>query len=457
MLARGLSFSVFLAVGGLIGAVVAAWPGALVGVVLMALIAFYLDALRLLRLRGWLIKLSSLERADDTQVEVLPEPPAGAGLLGEMADRVHRLLRWRLRAQRESRLRLQEMFAAIQASPDGVILLDAQGRIEWCNQTAAGHLGLDAARDVRQHVAHLIRDPVFNAYAAAADFSAPVTIAGRQSTPSRPVRLSLQVHPYGQGQRLLLSRDVTLIEQAEAMRRDFVANVSHELRTPLTVLSGFVETLQTLELPPQDVRRYLDLMATQSERMQTLVSDLLTLSRLEGSPLPSVQDRVGVDTLLAQCEIDAGALLPNMGRVDHVVEFAQDAPAQLAGVATELQSALSNLVSNAIRYTPAEGRVAVSWKLLPDGSGEFAVQDNGPGIAAEHLPRLTERFYRVDRSRSRDSGGTGLGLAIVKHVVQRHGAVLHIESEPGRGSRFSIVFPASRVHRLDAPQDLKAA
>jgi two-component system phosphate regulon sensor histidine kinase PhoR len=191
--------------------------------------------------------------------------------------------------------------------------------------------------------------------------------------------------------------------------------------------------------------------------MQTLVNDLLTLSRLEGSPLPSLDDRVGVDTLLAQCEIDAGALLPNMGRMDHVVEFVQEAPAQLAGVATELQSALSNLVSNAIRYTPAEGRVAVSWKLLPDGSGEFSVQDNGPGIAAEHLPRLTERFYRVDRSRSRDSGGTGLGLAIVKHVVQRHGAVLHIESEPGRGSRFSIVFPASRVHRLDAPQDLKAA
>jgi two-component system phosphate regulon sensor histidine kinase PhoR len=310
---------------------------------------------------------------------------------------------------------------------------------------------------VRQHVAHLIRDPVFNAYVAAADFSAPVTISGRESTPSRPVRLSLQVHPYGQGQRLLLSRDVTLIEQAEAMRRDFVANVSHELRTPLTVLSGFVETLQTLELPPQDVRRYLGLMATQSDRMQTLVNDLLTLSRLEGSPLPSLDDRVGVDTLLAQCEIDAGALLPNMGRMDHVVEFVQEAPAQLAGVATELQSALSNLVSNAIRYTPAEGRVAVSWKLLPDGSGEFSVQDNGPGIAAEHLPRLTERFYRVDRSRSRDSGGTGLGLAIVKHVVQRHGAVLHIESEPGRGSRFSIVFPASRVHRLDAPQDLKAA
>ena len=454
MLARSLSFAVFLGVGGLIGAIVAAWPGALVGVVLMALLAFYFDALRLWRLQNWLAKLSSLERAEEGQI--LPEPPAG-GVLGEIADRMHRLLRWRLRAQRESQMRLQEMLAAIQASPNGVILLDAEGRIEWCNQTAAGHLGLDAARDVRQHAAHLIRDPLFNAYVAAADFSAPVTIAGRESTPSRPVRLSLQMHPYGEGQRLLLSRDVTLIEQAEAMRRDFVANVSHELRTPLTVLSGFVETLQTLELPPQDVRRYLDLMAMQSDRMQTLVNDLLMLSRLEGSPLPSLSDKVGVDALLAHCEIDARALSSYMGRMDHAVEFVQDAPAQLCGVATELQSALSNLVSNAIRYTPAEGRVVVSWKLLADGSGEFAVQDNGPGIAAEHLPRLTERFYRVDRSRSRDSGGTGLGLAIVKHVVQRHGAVLHIESEPGQGSRFSIVFPASRVQRADSPADLKAA
>jgi two-component system phosphate regulon sensor histidine kinase PhoR len=455
MLARSLSFAAFLGAGALIGSIVAAWPGALVGVVLMALLAFYFDALRLLRLENWLIRLSSLERADEGQV--LPEPPAGGGVLGELADRMHRLLRWRLRAQRESQMRLQEMLAAIQASPNGVILLDAQGRIEWCNQTAAGHLGLDAARDVRQHVAHLIRDPLFNAYVAAADFSAPVSISGRESTPSRPVRLSLQMHPYGEGQRLLLSRDVTLIEQAEVMRRDFVANVSHELRTPLTVLSGFVETLQTLELPPQDVRRYLDLMAAQSDRMQTLVNDLLMLSRLEGSPLPSLNDKVEVDALLAHCEIDARALSSYMGRMDHAVEFAQDAPAQLSGVATELQSALSNLVSNAIRYTPAEGRVVVSWKVLANGSGEFSVQDNGPGIAAEHLPRLTERFYRVDRSRSRDSGGTGLGLAIVKHVVQRHGAVLHIESEPGRGSRFSIVFPASRVHRADTPAELKAA
>jgi two-component system phosphate regulon sensor histidine kinase PhoR len=341
------------------------------------------------------------------------------------------------------------MLAAIQASPNGVVLLDPDGRIEWCNQTAAQHLGLDVTRDLRQYVANLIRDSAFGAYAAAGDFNADVLVAGRASTPSRPVRLSLQLHPYGQGRRLLLSRDVTLIEQAEAMRRDFVANVSHEMRTPLTVLAGFVETLQTLDLSPQEVRRYLDLMATQSQRMQTLVSDLLTLSRLEGSPLPGLSESFPVQALMSQCELDASALSSYMGRAQHRFEFDLQGAADLIGVASELQSAFSNLVSNAVRYTPASGQIRVTWRLLPDGGGEFAVQDSGPGIAAEHLPRLTERFYRVDRSRSRDSGGTGLGLAIVKHVLQRHGASLKIDSVVGQGSRFTVVLPAARVRPLN--------
>jgi two-component system phosphate regulon sensor histidine kinase PhoR len=269
--------------------------------------------------------------------------------------------------------------------------------------------------------------------------------------------LSLQLHPYGQGRRLLLSRDVTLIEQAEAMRRDFVANVSHEMRTPLTVLAGFVETMQTLDLSAQEVRRYLDLMAVQSERMQTLVSDLLTLSRLEGSPLPGMNEWVDMDTLMVQCEVDARALSSYMGRVEHRMHFELRGSSQLCGMASELQSAFSNLVSNAVRYTPASGQIDVSWRVLEDGRGEFSVRDTGPGIAPEHLPRLTERFYRVDRSRSRESGGTGLGLAIVKHVVQRHGAVLDIQSEVGQGSRFSITLPAARVRSSLLQDKLKAA
>ena len=457
MLIRVLSLVLPMAAAGVLGGLIAHWPGALAGVVLVATALGVIEFLRLHRLQEWLrrLQMAHLEERPDATVDF--EPPSGR-IWGETVDRVRRLLKMHIRAQQDSERRLQEMLSAIQASPNGVILLDAEGRIEWCNQTATQHLGLDATRDLQQYVANLIRDPDFNAYVAGGQFGGEVIVSGRASTPSRPVRLSLQVHPYGKGQRLLLSRDVTLIEQAEMMRRDFVANVSHEMRTPLTVLSGFVETMQTLELPPQDVRRYLDLMAVQSQRMQTLVNDLLTLSRLEGSPPPGMSEWVGIEVFMAQCEVDARALSSYMGRVEHQIEFDQQGAVQLCGAASELQSAFSNLVSNAVRYTPAPGRVSVSWRVLPDGRGEFAVQDSGPGIAAEHLPRLTERFYRVDRSRSRESGGTGLGLAIVKHVVQRHGASLHIESELGRGSRFAIVLPSSRLRLApDSPAVLKAA
>jgi two-component system phosphate regulon sensor histidine kinase PhoR len=326
-----------------------------------------------------------------------------------------------------------------------VVLLDADGRIEWCNQTAAQHFGFDAQRDVMQHIANLVRDPVFTAYLASGNFSRDVTIPGGRSTPARPVRLSVHLHAYGNHRKLLLSRDITSLELAEAMRRDFVANVSHEIRTPLTVLSGFIETLQTLPIKDAERMRYLGLMAQQSQRMQTLVNDLLTLSRLEGSPFPDTSEWVTTSALLAQCEQEARALSAVLASSGHRLEFETGPPCELAGVQNELLSAMSNLVTNAVRYTPQTGLIKVSWRVLEDGRGEFQVLDTGPGIAAEHIPRLTERFYRIDRSRSRETGGTGLGLAIVKHVTQRHGAELRIESQPGQGSRFSIIFPATRM------------
>jgi two-component system phosphate regulon sensor histidine kinase PhoR len=255
----------------------------------------------------------------------------------------------------------------------------------------------------------------------------------------------VDLHAYGDGRKLLLSRDVTALEQAEAMRRDFVANVSHEIRTPLTVLGGFVETLQTLPLKPQEQQRYLALMAQQAQRMHLLVSDLLTLSRLEGSPPPPLEEWHPVRALLDECEREARALSALVAAPGHCLSFSSDVTTELAGARSELLSAMSNLVSNAVRYTPASGRIDVVWTSLPDGRAEFSVQDTGPGIAPEHLPRLTERFYRVDRSRARETGGTGLGLAIVKHVAQRHGAELKIESTPGQGSRFAIRFPAVRL------------
>ncbi|MFC5497490.1 phosphate regulon sensor histidine kinase PhoR [Caenimonas terrae] len=417
--------------------------GALAGLAIASTLWFLLDLWRGLKVALWL-------RDGGAGPELRMR-----GLWGEVADRARRALRSREQLALDSQRRLQDFLAAIQASPNGVVLLDPDGRIEWCNQTAAAQLGIDAHRDMLQLIGNLVRDPSFAAYYAAKDYRRDIVVTGRESTSVRPVRISVQLHPYGEGRQLLLTRDITALEQADAMRRDFVANVSHEIRTPLTVLTGFVETMQTLPLSRDEQLRYLDLMGRQAHRMQTLVSDLLTLSRLEGSPPPPAGDWTPVAALLAQCEQEARALGGTLGKQQEL-RFA-DTDAQLAGAQSELHSALSNLVSNAVRYTGPGGAIDVGWQPLPDGRAVFSVRDTGPGIAPEHVPRLTERFYRIDRSRSRETGGTGLGLAIVKHVVQRHGAELKIESAPGAGSTFSIVFPAARVRMSARPAAAPAA
>ncbi len=427
---------------GAIGWTLAGLGGALLGAFLGSLVWFVADLVRGTRFIRWL-----------RDPEARPAPTLH-GLWGEAADRSRRLLRAREQLVAESERRLQAFLAALQASPNGVTLLDGQGRIEWCNQTAAGHFGFDPQRDLQQQIGNLVRDPVFAAYYTGNDHGHEVIMPGRDSSPGRPVQLSVQLHPYGEGRRLLLSRDVTALAQAEAMRRDFVANVSHEIRTPLTVLGGFVETLQSLQLDEAERERYLALMAVQADRMQSLVSDLLTLSRLEGSPPPGFSEWIPASVLNAQCEEEGRALsavlLPPTAP-PQVLRFQAPPAVALAGAVNEIRSALSNLVSNAVRYTPAGGQIDVGWQLLPDGRVMFSVIDTGPGIAPEHLPRLSERFYRVDRSRSRESGGTGLGLAIAKHVAQRHGGELRIASTLGQGSRFAVVFPASRVRMLAAP------
>jgi two-component system phosphate regulon sensor histidine kinase PhoR len=448
MLWRFFSFFLCQLAGGLAGWYVAspttAAVGALLGVVVGGVGWFLIDLSRGARLLRWLRAGGGSDVAIST------------GLWGEVCDRARRLIRARERLTMESQNRLQDFLAAFQASPNGVVLMDSQGQIEWFNQMAAAHFGLDAQRDMLQHFGNLVRDPGFASYFASHDYLSELVMPGRESTPARPVRLSVHLHRYGEGRLLLLSRDVTALEQAEAMRRDFVANVSHEIRTPLTVLAGFVETLQALPLSEHERERYLALMAQQADRMQTLVNDLLTLSRLEGSPPPGASDWMSMTGLMRQLEQEARALSavlnPSSDRLHHLV-FDSALEVDIAGSPNELLSAMSNLVSNAIRYTPSGGEVHVRALLLPDARVEFSVSDTGPGIAPEHIPRLTERFYRVDRSRSRDTGGTGLGLAIVKHVVQRHGAELNIESTPGKGSIFTIIFPANRVRpRSDTTQ-----
>lgn len=409
----------------------------LVGALLGGVIWLLIDSWRGYRVRSWL-------RQGDLNLT-----PRTAGWWGVFLERTRKLLRERERSIMAGEQRLKDFLLAIQASPNGVVMLDANAQIEWCNQTAATQLGIDPVRDVMQRVGNLLRDPVFTAYMALEQPTEPVVMTGRNHRVDRPVRISVQRHSYGEGKQLLLTRDVTMLEQAEAMRRDFVANVSHEIRTPLTVLSGFIETIQTLDVSAAEQKQYLALMGVQAERMRVLVDDLLTLSRLEGSPMPTLSTALPLPLLMKTCEQEAKGLSASVvqGELPQLIAFhlpSELAEAVLLGEQRELQSALSNLVSNAVRYTPAGGRIDVYATKGPENSLVLEVRDSGAGIAAEHLPRLTERFYRVDRSRSRESGGTGLGLAIVKHVMQRHGGSLSIASEVGQGSSFKLHFPAGR-------------
>ena len=430
LLPRASIAVVAMAAGALPGALLgwlfdAPWPWALAGALLAVVAAASMDALRGHRLLRW-VSGGPQERV-----------PSPGGLWGELEHRIDRELRVHEQAVEDERQRLQQFLAAIEASPNGVILLDAEGVIDWCSAVAADHFRVDPVRDRGQLFRNLVRTPAFLAYLQAAVFREPLLLAdaaGRRT-------LSVIVRPYGDGQRLVLSQDVTERERADAMRRDFVANVSHEIRTPLTVLAGFVETMATLPLSEVERRRVLVLMEQQTDRMRTLVSDLLTLAQLEGSPRPAADRWQSVAALLERARADAALL--SAGR--HALVFSGGEDAEIAGADTELLSAIGNLVNNAVRYTPQGGRIEVRFGRRTDGGAELEVIDTGVGIAREHLPRLTERFYRVDSSRSRDTGGTGLGLSIVKHVVQRHGGEIDVQSEPGKGSRFRLIFPAVRV------------
>jgi two-component system, OmpR family, phosphate regulon sensor histidine kinase PhoR len=404
--------------------------GAVCGVAGIAL----LDSLRGKRLLGWLRS----PQADPA--------PRDTGFWGEIGYRVERSIRARELRITQEETRLAQFLSAIEASPNGVLLIDAADQIEWCNSVAADHFALDPERDRRQRVTNLVRAPAFVARLQSEQEEEPFNIP----RPRGNGTLSVSIRSYGEGMKLVLSQDITEREMAEVMRRDFVANVSHEIRTPLTVLSGFIETLTNLPLTEVERKRVLTLMSQQTQRMQTLVGDLLTLAQLEGSPRPPADRWVDVGKLIYGVEVEARSL--SAGR--HDLNFQMVSGAQVAGAEAELQSALANLVNNAVRYTPTGGRVDVTWRVLPDGAGEFAVRDTGLGIEREHLPRLTERFYRVDGSRSRDTGGTGLGLSIVKHVVQRHGAEFDVQSELGKGSLFRFMLPPARVRtRSASPQE----
>jgi two-component system phosphate regulon sensor histidine kinase PhoR len=377
--------------------------------------------------------------------------PAGSGAWEQAFNALYRLQR--ATTQRQHRLtgQLARFRSAAQAMPDAVIVLDADDRIVWCNATAERYFGIEQRKDAGQPLLNLVRAPAFVEYVKAGAYEEPLPV---RLTRDADLVLSIRFVPYGQDEKLLLARDVTQAEKLDTMRRDFVANVSHELKTPLTVVSGFVETIMDghVDVRAERGRQVLDLMRSQTDRMLHLIEDLLTLSALESTTDPAEEAHIDVGSLLASVQEDALAL--SAGR--HAITLAIERPAVIYGSENELRSAFANLVSNAVRYTPQGGRIQLSWTGR-DGEGVFTVEDTGIGIEPAHIPRITERFYRVDTSRSRDTGGTGLGLAIVKHVLTHHQATLEVKSELGKGSRFSAVLPARRVRfapaaRLEAIQ-----
>ncbi|MBU3735382.1 MAG: phosphate regulon sensor histidine kinase PhoR [Methylobacterium sp.] len=374
-----------------------------------------------------------------------PEPneiPIGSGIWEDVFAALYQEQRKQNRSQNQLSSTLERFHRAASALPDGVVLLNDADQIEWCNPTAELQLGLVLQQDGGKPITYLVRQTEFVDYLQIQNYQEPVKL---NSARNPEIMLEIQLVPFGDNQKLLLCRDVTPLEKIETMRRDFIANVSHELRTPLTVVGGFLETIEDMEGGIDvSIRRYFGLMQEQTLRMRRLVEDLLMLSQLESSKNVLQEGDINVPSLLNSV-LNEGISLSG-GR--HPISLQCDHSLHLKGATEELHSAFGNLVSNAIRYTPAGGEIRLSWQLRGE-EAVFSVSDSGIGIEPQHLSRLTERFYRVDRSRSRATGGTGLGLSIVKHILTRHQARLEIESTPGQGSTFSAVFPAERLLRRD--------
>lgn len=396
-------------------------------ILILLLLAFWI---------GWhrsqVLKLQDWFAAPDNVL-----PPEASGEWEELFSIGYR---WRKREeQQRHRLRqtLEQLQQAMDALPDALLLLDARGEMLWGNRASATLLGLQWPMDRGQSLNHLVRHPRFLAFLER-DGAGSLQIP----SPASPQKtLEVSRFPLPQGDSLMAFRDVSRVLQLEQMRRDFVANVSHELRSPITVLAGFIETLQdTPGCAEGEAASYLDLMAQQTTRMQSLVANLLILARLESEALPRHHEPVSMAALIRQT---LSALQEQAQSKALHIELDVDDGLYLCAEIVDLTSIVRNLIENAVNYTNAGERIRVSWTSDPDGA-VFAVEDAGPGIAPEHLPRLTERFYRVDKGRARGSGGTGLGLSIVKHAAARYDARLRIQSQPGHGSMFSVLFP--KVH-----------
>lgn len=365
--------------------------------------------------------------------------PNSSGAWGGIFSLLARLVRNQDQNQEQLNSALERLRRATAAMPEGIVILDEENRIEWSNKMAEQHFGINFSQDAYQQVTYLVRQPQFANYLLTRNYSEPLVM---EQSRHHGLLLSLQLVPYGDKQKLLISHDVTRLREMEVMRQDFVANVSHELRTPLTVIYGFLEIFaEEDEIDSKMYKQAVVLMTEQANRMKGLLEDLLTLSQLENVRNQVHEEIIDMVDLLKEIYQETESI--DSGR--HHINSELNTDIKLLGSKSELRSVFSNLITNAIKYTPDEGTVTLKWEILGDGRGVFSVQDNGIGISSEHIPRLAERFYRVDLSRSRATGGTGLGLAIVKHALNRHQAELKIVSEIGKGSCFSAQFPSRRL------------
>lgn len=368
----------------------------------------------------------------------LNDIPEGRGIWETIFSSLFQHQRKNIRTEAELIAALKGFKQATSALPDGIAVLNHRNEIEWCNPPAEILLGLDLDKDVNQPIQNLVRYSEFISYLHSKDFSHSITVKSMRNAEST---LQLLLIVFGTAQKLLICRDISAQEKIDMMRRDFIANVSHELRTPLTVVGGFLETLIDTEgAVTESTKSYFDMMINQTNRMRLIIEDLLTLSRIESNNEVPTSAVINMHMLLTMIQNDAIAL--SHGK--HDIHLNADKSLNIKGNREELLSAFTNLVSNAVRYTPEGGNITINWQLK-NKQAVFSVQDSGIGIEEQHIARLTERFYRVDRGRSRDTGGTGLGLAIVKHILSRHKAKLDVESVIGKGSTFSIIFPQSRT------------
>ncbi len=367
-------------------------------------------------------------------------PPPGTGSWEPLLYGLHQMQMRNKKRRRELGNLIKRFRSGAESLPDAVILTTEEGAIFWCNGLAQQILGLRWPDDNGQNILNLLRYPEFTQYLKKKEFARPLHLVLNNGR-----HLEIRVMPYSEQQLLMVARDVTQMHQLEGARRNFFANVSHELRTPLTVLQGYLEMMQeqTLEGAPRE--KALHTMREQTSRMEGLVRQLLTLSKIEAAPTLSPNEIIDVPMMLRVVEREAQTL----SQQKHTFTFDIDSDLKVLGNEEQLRSAISNLVYNAVNHTPAGTHIDVCWRHLPQGA-EFSVEDNGPGIAAEHIPRLTERFYRVDKARSRQTGGSGLGLAIVKHAVNHHESRLDIVSQPGKGTRFSFLLPERLVAKKAA-------